>query len=199
MGEGNEDEHRFGEYLVALVLGHEFDGAAVVQTVGQFDKHHAHVVAQGEQDALEVLGLDAFADHAAAAVFVVEHRLDLGEAFYQGGYLVAELHAEVFHGVVGVFHNVVQQGRGNTLVAQAYVVHHYLGHLDGMDDIRLAGTPAHVFVSTVGEVEGGAHHLEFLGSAAARTGGGLKAFPGFLDDYVVLYGKSGKTHSYSAS
>ena len=59
VGQRDENEHGFREDLVTLVLRHVLYGAAIVQAVGQFNEDHTHVIVEGEEDALEILGLEA--------------------------------------------------------------------------------------------------------------------------------------------
>ena len=93
MGKRDEYKHRLAQNLVPLVLRHELDGAAVVQTVGEFDENNAHVVVECEEYALEILGLYAL---GLGLILIVEHSLDFRESFYKRGYFVAEEVSDVF-------------------------------------------------------------------------------------------------------
>ena len=48
---------RFAGYLVLLVGRHGVEGAHVVQTIGHLYEYHPDVVAHGEQQLSEILGL----------------------------------------------------------------------------------------------------------------------------------------------
>ena len=61
MRQRNEQIHGFAEYLVALVFRHELYGPDIVEAVGEFDKHYADIVVEGDEDAPEILGLEASA------------------------------------------------------------------------------------------------------------------------------------------
>ena len=100
-----------------------------MQTVSQLDKYNPDIIVESKDDALEVLGLEI-------ASVSVHGRLDLGQSVHQGGYLLAEKPLDVVHGIVRILHHVVQKGGYDRLVAQAYLVHHDLGHGYGMDNIR---------------------------------------------------------------
>ena len=188
--QGDEDEHGFAQDLVPLVLRHMLDGAAVVQTVGQFDEHHAHIVVHRQEDALEILGLQALLGdvRAVGLLLRIQHVLDLGESVHQRSNFVPETLPEVFHGVVRVFHNVVQGGRYG-LVAQADVVHYNLGYGDGMQHVRLSAAPAHVLVRLVGKLESPLHYFQFC-VIGAPLFSALEQF-GVVprNQFVVLLGK----------
>ena len=110
MGEGNEDKHGLAEDLVPLVLRHVFDRAAVVETVGKLDEHHAYIVIERKEDTFEVFSLQAL---LLGLVLVVENGLDLGKSFYNCRYLVAEEVAKVIDCICGVFYNIMEKGSDN--------------------------------------------------------------------------------------
>ena len=195
----DEDEHGLGEDLVPLVLGHVFDGAAVVQPVRELDQHDADVVVEGQQDALEVLRLEALrAGRLTLAVLVVQHGLDLGEAVHQGRDLVPEEVADVLDRVGGVFDDVVQQGGADGLAAQADLRDDNLGDGDGVEHVRLARAAADVLMGLVGELEGLPDDLHLLFVLAA-LGGDLHQRGVLLVDQAEIIGcELGKTH-YLAS
>ena len=200
MRQGDEDEHRLGEDLVALVFGHELDGPAVVEPVGELDQHHAHVVVERQQDALEVLGLEALRGGFALAVLVVEHGLDLGQAVHQGGDLVAEQVADVLDGVGGVLHDVMQEGGADGLAAEADLRHDDVRHGERVEHIGLTRAPADVLVGLVGKFKGPAHrvHLRFILAAGGRDL--HQRGVGLVDLAVVVGCELGETHDrFSAS
>ena len=194
VGQGNEDEHCLGENLVTLVLGHEFDGPAVVKAVGELYQSHPHVVVEGEQYALEILGLVAFDVRTALTVLVVEYGLDLGKPVHQGGDFVSELRPEVFDGIRRVFHDIVQEGCGDAFVTEPYFAYNDLRDLYRMDDVWLPGTAADVPVGAVGEIERLPDHLKFLFRVAAASGHLLKRKPFLPDEGVIFYGELRETH-----
>ena len=195
MGQRDEDEHRLGEDLVALVLGHVFDGAAVVEPVRELDQHDAHVVVEREQDALEVLRLEALgAGRFALAVFVVQHGLDLGQAVHEGGDLVAEQVADVFDRVGGVLHDVVQEGGADGLAAQADLRDDDAGDGDRVQHVGLARAPADVLVGLVGELEGLADGFHFVRVLAALGGDLQQGCELLLYAAVIIGCELGETH-----
>ena len=140
------DVLRLARYLVLLGRRHGVERAHVVQAVGYLDEDDAHVLAHGEDELAEVLRLrrGLAAEHAARY---------LGEAVHDLGDFLAEEVLDVLHGVVGVLHHVVQQGRADGGGAHADFVHHDARHGQRVHDVRLARTAADAFVRRVGEVE----------------------------------------------
>ena len=74
----NENEHGLAQNLVALVFRHEFDGAAIVQTVSEFDQYHADIIIESQENTFEILRLEALrvAGIIVLLVLIVEHVLD---------------------------------------------------------------------------------------------------------------------------
>ena len=140
MGKRNENVHRLAENLVPFVLGHEFYGAAVVQTVSKLYQHNTYIIIESQEDTFEILGLEAFGIGVILGllVLVVENVLDLRKSFYQRGYLVPEDMADIVHGIIRVLHHIMQQGSRYRLVAQAYIIDDNLGDSDRMQYIWLA-------------------------------------------------------------
>ena len=115
-----------------------------MQPVGNLDENHPDVVAHGQQQFLERLGL--------GRRLVAE---DASRYFRKPVYNLSDFRTEnvgdVFHGVVGVFHHVVEQGGtdgGGTDFA-AYD----LGYGQRMHDVRFAGKAAHSFVGLFGKIK----------------------------------------------
>ena len=100
--------------LILLVGRLRVEGAHIVQTVGNLDENHADVLAHGEKQLLEVLGLgrSLLAENAAA---------DLGESVDNLGNLRSEHIADILNGIVGIFHHIMKQGRADTGRAQSYL------------------------------------------------------------------------------
>ena len=177
------------------MLGHIFDGAAVVETVCQFDEHHPDIVSHSEQDALEVLCLEAFAAHGRALpVLIVQNRLDLGEPVHERGYLVPEEAAYVFYGITRVLHHVVQHGGADGLVAQTDLGDDDLGDFDGMKYVRLPGTPPDVFVGLICKFAGLDDHLDFLLVSASGTGYFKEISELLVNKPVILFCELRETH-----
>ena len=93
---------------------------------------------------------------------------------------------KVLYGIVGVLHDVVQEGGRYGFVTQADVIHHNLCDGDGMEHVGLTAAAAHVLVRLVGKLEGPLDHFQlcFVGTAfdRRRTQFGVVA----VDDFVVL-------------
>ena len=101
-----------------------------MQTVGHLYEHHPYVLAHGQEQLAEVLGLGRglFAEYAAG---------DLCEAGYDLSYFLAEQALYILHGVVGVLHHIVEQCGAYRRGAQADLLARYLGHCYGMEYVRL--------------------------------------------------------------
>ena len=164
MGERNEDEHCLTEDLVPLVLWHELDRTAVVQTVSKLDQDYTHIVIEREEDSLEILCLHAF---LCGLVFIVEHGLDLSKTFHDGCDLISEQAAQILYSVVGVFYHIVKEGGDDRLVSQSYVADHYLCDSNRMKYIWLAGASSDTLVSFIGKFKGLLDLLEFVFAVAA--------------------------------
>ena len=175
---------------------HVLDGATVVQAVCQFDEHHADIVIEGKENALEVLGLHALlADiRHAVRLLLVQHRFNLGKTVYQRGNLVAKTLPEVFHGVVGVLHNIVQQGGRNGFIAKANVVHHNLRYGNGVQHIRLSAAAAYIAVGRIRKLEGTLHHFQFRGVGTAFFRRCTQLGIGLVNDLVIFFVELRKTH-----
>ena len=188
VGQRDKDEHGLRKDLVPLVLRHVLYGAAVVQAVCQLDEDHPHVIVQGEQDALEILGLEALLGNVrpAGLLLRIQDILDFGKAVHQRGNLVSEVLPDILHGIIRVFHHIVQQGGRYGLVAQADVVHHNLGHGDGMQHIRLSAAPPHIAVRVTGKVEGPPDHLHLLLVGTSLLGRCLQHLPISGNDLIVF-------------
>ncbi len=78
---------------------------------------------------------------------------DLGEAVHNHGDLRPEDVLQVLHRVVGVFHNVVEQGRTDARRAQPHLLAGYLRHGNGVHDVGLARQAAHTLVGLARKVE----------------------------------------------
>ena len=102
-----------------------------MQTVGHLYEHNPYVLAHGQEQLAEVLGLGRglFAEYSAG---------NLCEAGYDLSYFLAEQALYVLDGVVGVLHHVVEQGGTYRRGAQAYLLTRYLGHSYGMEYVGLA-------------------------------------------------------------
>ena len=194
MGKRHEDEHCLAEYLVPLVLGHVFYGAAVVESVGQLDEDDTDIVIEGKEDALEILGLDALCSGSAAFFLIFKHILDFGQAVDEGGNLVPEKIPDVFRGVGGVFHDIVQKCSGDGLAAKAYVSDHDSGDRYRMENIWLPGTPADILVGFIGKLECLLDYLKLIFSGTSLAGGLLEVRIASRDDLVVLLCEFRRSH-----
>ena len=131
VGQRRIDVERFARNLVLLVGRHRRQGAHVVQAVGHLDEHHADVLAHGEQQFAEVLGLQR-------GLVTEDAARDLGQTVHDAGDFLAELGLDVLDSVVGVLNHIVQQGSADARRAQADFLADDGCHGDGMQDVGLS-------------------------------------------------------------
>ena len=190
MGEGNEYEHRLAENLIPLVFRHILNRAAIVEAVGELYQHDPHVIVQRQQDPLEVLRLKALGVgiiEFLAAVLVVEHVLDLGQAVHKTCDLVTEELAYVIHRIVSVFHDIVEQGGRDGLVPKPDVAHDNFCYLDRMDYVWPARATADILMGFIREIERFLDHVQLLLVRAAFLRRGLKLCVTLTNQFVVLF------------
>lgn len=149
---GERDEDVSGDLGDAgLFLGtHHTEGAHVVQSVREFDRHHADVVAGGDEHLTEGLGLGGGA---------VVDLLQLGHAVDEEADLLAELLADLIERHIGVLDGVVEQRRrqGGGLGAE---FGEDQGHRERMRDVRLAALAHLAPVRGLGQDVGAAQEFE---------------------------------------
>ena len=96
------DVERFAGNLVLLVGGLRSQRAHIVQTVADLYEDDADVLAHGEQQLLEVLGL-------RRCLLTEDATRNLGQSVDNLRNLRTKDVGDILHGVVGVFHHVVEQ------------------------------------------------------------------------------------------
>ncbi|MGX1510768.1 hypothetical protein RKD44_002056 [Streptomyces collinus] len=133
-----------------LLAAHDAEGAHVVQPVGEFDRHHADVVAGGEEHLAEGLGLGGGA---------VVDLLQLGDAVHEVADLGAELLAHLVERHLGVLDGVVEErgGQGGGLGAE---FGEDQGDGEGVGDVRLAALAHLAAVRGLGQDVGAAQRVE---------------------------------------
>ena len=166
--------------LVALVRSHRPKGAHVVQAVGHLYEHHADVLAHGEQQLAEILGLQRrlVAEYAPG---------DFCKPLHELRYLCSEMLPDVVHGVFGVLHHIVQQCRAYACGAETYFLAGDFRHRYGVHDIRLAGAPADAFVCLAGESEGSLDNLHLLAVIAFEVA--VEKVGESIVDHACLFGR----------
>ena len=86
--------------------------------------------------------------------------LDLGEAVHKGCNLIPKFRPEVLHGIIRVFHYVVEECGRYGLVSKADIVYNNLRHGDRVEHIRLTAAPSDVTMGVVCKLEGLLHHRQ---------------------------------------
>ena len=145
-----------GDGLAALWL-EVFQGAHIVQPVGELDQNHAHVGDHGQQHLAHIFGLPVLAIGKLDLV-------DIGDAFDDAGHLLAESGFDLLVGGGRIFNRVVQQAGGNGGRVHAHIGQD-LGHFERMNDVRLAGGPHLAFVVVDAELPGLADQLDVFAGA----------------------------------
>jgi hypothetical protein len=177
---GIDFERLAGDFLLALGI-EMFEGAHVVQPVGELDEDDADVVDHGQHHFAEVLGLRFFSGREIDFA-------DLGDALDDVGNLFAEFLADFDGGDRSVFNGVVEQagGDGNR-------IHFHVGEnvadFERMHEIRLTRGAGLSGVMLLGEFVGSFDEVEVvvgtvlaqlfheLAEAGHREHVGLNLFP----------------------
>ena len=107
--------------------------AHIVQPVGEFDEHDAHVAHHGQQHLADIFRLPVFTVRELNLV-------DLGYAFDDVRDLLAELRRDVLGGDRRIFDRIVKQARGDGGRVQLHLGQD-LGYFKGMQNVRLPGSP----------------------------------------------------------
>ncbi len=159
VGERGVDIQRLAGDLILLGRSHGAESAHVVQPVGHLDQHHPYVLAHGQKQLAEVLGLRRrlFAEYASRYLCQPRHYL---------GYLGPEQALDVLHRIVGVLHHVVEQGGAYRCGAEPYLLAGDLRHSYWVEYVRLARTAAYSAVGFFREAEGALYDLHFLAVVA---------------------------------
>ena len=133
---------------LALLPGHDADGAHVVQPVGDLDHDDADVLGHGQGHLLEVLGLGLGA--------ALEHDGEFRDAVDEPGHLLAEAVAKRRLGHCRVFDHVVQQGGHDGLVIHAHLGKDH-GDGQGVGNVGMTGSPVLPLMGACGVVVRPAH------------------------------------------
>ena len=126
----------------------KFQRAHVVQAVGEFDQHDAHVVHHGQNHLADVFGLARFGRHHVQAA-------DFGDAFDEMRDFGAEALVDARDGKLGVFDDVVQQRGGKRRGVEPHV-REDVRNFQQMREVRLAGTAELLAMALGGDFIGAA-------------------------------------------
>ena len=138
VGDRRVDFQGFARNALAFLRVHRVQRAHVVQAVGKFDQHDAHVTRHRQQHLAEIFRLRFFLGIELDAV-------ELGYAVNQLGHRPAELFGNLVFGDFSVFDDVVQQGRGQCLRIQMPLTEN-AGDRQRMCDVRFPGLAELAFV-----------------------------------------------------
>ena len=107
MRQRDKDEHRLAQQPFPFAPGLVVKVAAVLQLVGEFYQHHAHVVPHCQEHSLEVLRLLAFRCGCRAGA---EYLFEIHKALHKPRNLVVEQGADVIDRILRIAGYVVQEG-----------------------------------------------------------------------------------------
>ena len=130
-----------------------------MEPVGHLYEHDAYILAHCQQKFTEILCLERR--------LVTEYTTrNLGKAFDELGYLLAEVLLNVLDCIFSILDYVVEQSRADRSRAEADLLTGDLGHGDRVKYIRLARTPAYALVCLLGKMIGTLDYLDFLAVVA---------------------------------
>ncbi len=144
------DIERFTGDALLFFRREKFDGAHVVQTVGEFYDDDAHVMHHGQEHFANVFRLPRFRrEHIEAA--------NLGDAFDKLGGLLAKSFLNSCDRKFGVFDDVVENGGG-----EGGGIHLHVGenvrNFKQMRHVRIAGAAELIAVALCGDFVGAADY-----------------------------------------
>jgi len=160
VGDGGVDFQGFLGDAAAFLAGQHFQGAHVVQAVGELDQDHADVAGHGHGHLLEVFGL--------GLGFGLEvHLGQLADPVDQLGHGLAELGDQSFLGNAGVLDDIMQH-RGH----QALMVHVHVGedvgYREGVGDVGFTAAPTLAVMGLFGIEIGAANQVDLVRAEVGR-------------------------------
>jgi len=145
-----------GQYAAAWGF-EKFEGAHVVQAVGEFDQDDADVVDHGEKHLADVLGLAGFGgSHVQAS--------DLGDAFDEMRDFRAEALFDPGDRILGVFDGVVEESGGERGGVQANIREN-VRDFEQMNQVRVTGAAELAAVALGGDFISASNHPGIFGGA----------------------------------
>ena len=117
MGKRRVDLHGFHRDVPLLLFPLELNGTHIVQTVGQFDHHHADVLCHGDEHLPQILHLLLLLG-GIAGVF---HLGQLGDAVHQNGHRLAKLLGHLGIVGLGILDGIVEQTGHDGLGVQIHI------------------------------------------------------------------------------
>ena len=160
VGNGGVDLEGFLGDAPAFFAGQHFQGAHVVQAVGQLDQDHADIAGHGHGHLLEVFGL-------RLGLGLEVHLGQLADPIDQFGHGLAKLLAEGFLGDAGVFDHIVQHGRHQALMVHVHVGED-AGHGQRVGYVGLATAAALPIVGLFGVEIGAPDQVDLFGAKVGR-------------------------------
>src|SRR5258707_5952695 len=127
----------------------ELQRSHVVEAVGKLYHHNPNVLHHGQQHLANVFRLARFRRHHVQAA-------DFGDTFDKLGYLAAKAFLETRKGKLGVFNDVVEQGRRERGGVHADIDQN-VGHFQEMRDVGIARSAKLVVVALRGDFERAPH------------------------------------------
>ena len=145
IGKGGVEKVRFTSDFHLFFGEHRAECAHIVQAVCQLDKDGADVVAQGVEELAEVVFLLAHIGGCACDFAGLCHHFD------QKCHVVAKSFTDVFDGIGGVFHHIVEESCHNGVDVKHKLLSHNARHCHGVHDIGVSSRTLLPFVCFFGK------------------------------------------------
>ena len=163
VGQRRIDIERLSCYLILLVGRLRGQRAHIVQAVADLDEDDADVVVHREEQLLEVFCL-------SRSLVAEDATRDLGQSVHNLCDLRSEDVLDVLHRVVGILHDVVEQGRADARGSQSDLLAGDLRHGYRVHNIWLARETLHALVRLAREVESLGDDPHLLSVARGQVG-----------------------------
>ena len=134
---------------------HRIESTHVVKAVGDFDENHPNIVAHREENLLKRLRLH----RSTVAEDATAH---FCHPFHDVRHLFSEEIGDIFAGIVGILHHIVEQRRTNCGRSHPHFLAHHLCHGNGVKNIEFSASASHPAVGRLGKVERLGDHLRFF-------------------------------------
>ena len=145
IGKGGVEKVRFTTDFHLFFGEHRAECAHIVQAVCQLDKDGADVVAQGVEELAEVVFLLAYIGGCTCDFAGLCHHLN------QKCHVVAKSFTDVFDGIGGVFHHIVEESCHNGVDVKHKLLSHNARDCHGVHDIGVSSRTLLPFVCFFGK------------------------------------------------
>ena len=143
IGQGGKQIDRLARDLNLLIERHSPQRTHVVQTVGNLDQDHTHIVREGQQDLAEIFRL--------LRGVGIKNTRHLGQSIDHRGDFRAKNTLHILDRILRILHHIVQQSRNDRFDTQTDLIHRDLRHSYRMQQIRFSGASSNTLVSLLGQ------------------------------------------------